>query len=53
VIVDDTTRIQLRGAKGLRYLARLLSQPGREVLVTDLDAQTKAAWSEAAENDRR
>ncbi|MCJ7438220.1 MAG: adenylate/guanylate cyclase domain-containing protein, partial [Acidimicrobiia bacterium] len=28
--------VQLRDAKGLRYLARLLSQPGREIHVSDL-----------------
>ena len=31
---DET--IQLRDAKGLRYLARLLSQPGREIHVSEL-----------------
>jgi hypothetical protein len=36
----DGTRIQLRDAKGLRYLAHLLSQAGREVHVTDLAADT-------------
>jgi predicted ATPase/class 3 adenylate cyclase/tetratricopeptide (TPR) repeat protein len=33
------TQIQLRDAKGLRYLARLLAQPGREVHVNDLAAE--------------
>ena len=32
------TRIQLREVKGLRYLARLLAQPGREIHVSDLAA---------------
>jgi tetratricopeptide (TPR) repeat protein len=30
--------VRLRDSKGLRHLARLLSQPGRELLATDLEA---------------
>ena len=30
--------VRLRDAKGLRHLARLLAQPGRELLATDLEA---------------
>jgi predicted ATPase/class 3 adenylate cyclase len=32
------SRVQLRDAKGLRYIARLLAEPGREVHVADLAA---------------
>ncbi len=32
--------VRLRDAKGLRYLARLLAQPGREVHVSDLAAES-------------
>jgi predicted ATPase len=37
-IAYDGTGIRLRDAKGLRYLARLLAEPGREVHVSDLAA---------------
>jgi predicted ATPase/class 3 adenylate cyclase len=37
-IAYDDNRIQLRDAKGLRYLAHLLGQPGREIHVNDLAA---------------
>jgi predicted ATPase len=38
-ILYEGSRIQLRDAKGLRYLARLLAQPGREIHVSDLAAE--------------
>jgi predicted ATPase/class 3 adenylate cyclase len=37
-IAYEGTRVQLRDAKGLRYLAQLLAQPGREIHVNDLAA---------------
>jgi hypothetical protein len=38
-IAYDGKRVQLRDAKGLRYLARLLAEPGREIHVNDLAAE--------------
>lgn len=35
-VVFDGQAVRLRDAKGLRYLARLLAQPGREIHVLDL-----------------
>lgn len=36
VLAYHGTSVRLRDAKGLRYLARLLSEPGREIHVSDL-----------------
>ena len=36
----NNNTVQLRDSKGLRYLARLLSQPGREVHVSELAADS-------------
>ena len=44
-IAYDGAQVQLRDAKGLRYLARLLAEPGREIHVNDLAAE---ATGEAA-----
>jgi predicted ATPase/class 3 adenylate cyclase len=37
-IAYDGKQVRLRDAKGLRYLARLLAEPGREIHVNDLAA---------------
>jgi hypothetical protein len=38
-IAYDGKQVRLRDAKGLRYLARLLAEPGREIHVNDLAAE--------------
>ena len=37
-VAYDGEVVRLKDAKGLRHLARLLAQPGRELLATDLEA---------------
>jgi non-specific serine/threonine protein kinase len=37
-VVYDGSLVRLRDAKGLRYLAALLANPGRELLATELEA---------------
>jgi hypothetical protein len=39
-VTYNNNTVQLRDSKGLRYLARLLSQPGREVHVSELAADS-------------
>jgi non-specific serine/threonine protein kinase len=38
-LVYDGAQVQLRNAKGLGYIARLLAQPGREIHVAELAAE--------------
>jgi hypothetical protein len=44
--------VRLRDAKGLRHLARLLAQPGREFHVVDLEAANRQPGSPAAVGPR-
>jgi non-specific serine/threonine protein kinase len=39
ILAYDGAQVQLRDAKGLGYLARLLAQPGREIHVAELAAE--------------
>jgi hypothetical protein len=47
-VVFDGVVVRLRDAKGLRHLARLLAQPGREFHVVDLEAANRQPRSPAA-----
>jgi hypothetical protein len=47
-VAYDGEVVRLKDAKGLRHLARLLAQPGRELLATDLEAADRQAGPAAA-----
>jgi tetratricopeptide (TPR) repeat protein len=46
-VAYDGEVVRLKDAKGLRHLARLLAQPGRELLATDLEAADRGPATSA------